>query len=100
MPCPLPPASGDDQAKAKFGGVESQQVVVAFGPPAGCEVSAETAHRSVLGVWPDGGPHRDPSTDLLVQVCLWAAPVSLEEAVSAVPRDKHRLDSGSDRGGE
>ena len=47
---PRPPASRDDQAKAELGGVEIEQVVVAFGPPARCEVSAETAHRSLLGV--------------------------------------------------
>jgi hypothetical protein len=32
-------------------------------------------------------------------VCLGPAPVGLEEAVSAVPRNEHRLHAGSDRAG-
>src|SRR5215471_15887610 len=37
---------------------------------------------------------------MIVQVCLGSAPVGLEEAVSAVPRDEHRLHPGSDCAGQ
>jgi hypothetical protein len=56
--CPGSPASGDDQTKTKFGCVAIEQVTVAFGPPAGCDVVAETAHRSLRGVLPNSRPHR------------------------------------------
>src|SRR5205085_7340803 len=42
---------------------------------------------------------RYSATYMIVQVCLGPAPVGLEEAVSAVPRNEHRLDAGSDRVG-
>src|SRR5215472_18869115 len=91
--------SGDKQAKAKLRGVEIDDVAVAFGPPARCEVMTEAAHCPPLGLRPDFGPHRYSATDILVQVCLGPAPVGLEEAVSAVPRNEHRLGAGSDRAG-
>ena len=59
------PGSGDEESKAELGRVEIEKVVVALGPPARCDVIAESAHCSLLGVRADGGPHRDPSTDLL-----------------------------------
>ena len=37
--------SADEQAKAKVGRVEIDDVAVALGPPAGGEVVAEVAHR-------------------------------------------------------
>src|SRR5450755_3881698 len=37
---------------------------------------------------------------MIVQVCLGPAPVGLEEAVRAVPRNEHRLYPGSDRAGQ
>ena len=49
---------------------------------------------------PTAGPDRYSATDVLVQVCLGPAPVGLEEAVSAVPRDEHRFHPGSDRVGQ
>ena len=64
------------------------------------EVITEAAHRPLLGVRPDPGPHRYSATDVFVQVRLGPAPVGLEEAVSAVPRDEHRLHAGSDRAGQ
>ena len=45
-------------------------------------------------------PHRHSATDVLVQVRLGPAPVGLEEAVDAVPRNEHRLHPGSDRAGQ
>jgi hypothetical protein len=36
---------------------------------------------------------------MIVEVCLGPAPVGLEEAVSAVPRNEHRFHPGSDRAG-
>src|SRR5258705_691827 len=51
------------------------------------------------GIRPDSGPDRYSATHILVQVRLGPAPVGLEEAVSAVPRNEHRLHPGSDRGG-
>src|SRR6266700_3227633 len=36
---------------------------------------------------------------MIVQVCLGPAPVGLEEAVSAVPRNEQRLQAGSDLAG-
>ena len=91
---------GDKQAKAKLCRVEIEEVAVAFGPPTGCEVITEAAHCPLLGVRPDAGPDRYSATDMFVQVCLGPAPVGLEEAVSAVPRNGHRLDPGSDRAGQ
>ena len=66
---------------------------------AGCEVIAEAVHCPLLGVWPDSGPDRCSAADMLVQVCLGAAPVALVEAVRAVPRNEHRFQPGSDRAG-
>src|SRR5438105_15953159 len=83
--------SGDKQAKAKLCRREIDEVAVAFGPPTGCEVITETAHCPLLGVRPNPGPHRYPPTYLFVQVCLGPAPVGLEKAVGAVPRNEHRL---------
>jgi hypothetical protein len=48
---------------------------------------------------PGVGPHRYSATEVIVQVCLGPAPVGLEEAVSAVPRNRHPLHAGSDRAG-
>src|SRR5436190_11822161 len=92
--------SGDKQAKAKLCRVEIDEVAVAFGPPTRCEVITEAAHCPLLGVRPDAGPHRYSATDALVQVRLGPAPVGLEEAVSAIPRNEHRLHPGSDRAGQ
>src|ERR1700677_3226968 len=92
--------SGDKQATVKLCRVETEDVAVSFGPPAGCEVITQAAHRPLLGVRPDSGPDRDPATDTIVQVCLGPAPVSLVEAVSAVPWDGHRFYPGSDRPGQ
>src|SRR5688500_15806273 len=52
--------SGDKQAKAKLCRLETDEVAVAFGPPTGCEVITEAAHRPLLGVRPDPRPHRYP----------------------------------------
>src|SRR5207249_8308881 len=71
-----------------------------FGPPTRCQVITKAAHCPLLGVRPDSGPHRYSATDVLVQVRLRPAPVGLEEAVSAVPRNEHRLHPGSDRAGQ
>src|SRR5258708_2330240 len=92
--------SSDKQASAKLCCVESDEVAVAFAPPAGCEVITEAAHCPLLGVRPDSGPDRYSATDILFQVCLGPAPVGLEEAVSAVPRNEHRFHPGSDRAGQ
>src|SRR5262249_59129303 len=91
--------SGYEQAKAKLRCIESDEVAVAFGPPARDKVIAEAAHCPLLGLWPDSGPHRYSATYMIVQVCFGPAPVGLEEAVSAVPRNEHRLHAGSDRAG-
>src|SRR2546430_13744694 len=64
------------------------------------EVSTETAPSPLLGVRPDAGPDRYSATDVLLQVRLGPAPIGLEEAVSAVPRNEHRLHPGSDRAGQ
>src|SRR5580692_1004773 len=85
-PAPGAAGSGDEQAKAELRGIESDEVAVAFGPPAAGQVSTEVAHRPLLGLRSDSGPHRYSATDLIVEVGLGPAPVGLEEAVSAVPR--------------
>ena len=56
-------------------------------------------HCPLLGVRPDAGPDRYSATDVLVQVRLGPAPIGLEEAVSAVPRNEHRLQAEPDRAG-
>ena len=53
----------------------------------------------MLGVRPDSGPDRYSATDIRVEVCLGSAPVGLEEAVSAVPRDEHRFHPAFDCAG-
>src|SRR5215831_9188246 len=93
-------ASGDKEAKAKLCRLEIEEAAVAFGPPTGCEVITEAVHCALLGLRPDSGPHRYSATYKIVQVCLGPAPVGLKEAVSAVPRDEHRLCPGSDRAGQ
>jgi hypothetical protein len=50
--------SGDKQTLAKLCRVEVNEVAVAFGPPAGCEVITEAVHCPLLGVRPDSGPDR------------------------------------------
>lgn len=40
--------SGDKQALAKLGRVETNEVAVAFGPPAGCKVITEAAHCPIV----------------------------------------------------
>jgi hypothetical protein len=47
---------GDKQTLAKLCRVEINEVAVAFGPPAGCEVITEAVHCPLLGVRPDSGP--------------------------------------------
>ena len=74
-------------------------MTVAFGPPSRDKVIPEAAHCPLLGLRPDSDPRRYPPTHMIVQVCLGPAPVGLEEAVCAVPRNGHRLDAGSDRAG-
>jgi riboflavin biosynthesis pyrimidine reductase len=91
--------SRDEQAKAKLCRFESEELAVAFGPPAADKVITETAHCPLLGLRPDSGPHRYPATYPIVQVCPGPAPVGLEEAVGAVPRNEHRFRAGSDRAG-
>src|SRR5437763_3504984 len=91
--------SGYEKAKAKLRCIESDEVAVALGPPARDEVITEAAHCPLLGDRPDPRPHRYSTTNMIVQVRLGPAPVGLEEAVSAVPRNEHRLDAGSDRAG-
>ena len=92
--------SGDKQATVKHCRVEIEEVAVALGPPAGCEVITQAVHCPPLGVRPDSGPDRHSAADMLVQVCLGPAPVGLVKAVSAVPRDGHRFGPGSDRAGQ
>src|SRR5438477_9778607 len=91
--------SGYEQAKAELRRVESDEVAVAFGPPARDKVITEAPHCPLLGIRPDSGPYRYSATNVIVQVCLGPAPVSLEEAVGAVPRNEHRLRAGADRAG-
>ena len=85
---------------AKPGRVEIDEVAVALGPAAGCEVRAEAMHCPLLGVRADPGPDRHAATDMLDQVCLGPAPVGVVEAVSALPRNEHRLGPSSDRAGQ
>src|ERR1700677_3523366 len=92
--------SGDKQATVKLCRVETEDVAVSFGPPAGCEIITQAAHRPLLSVRPDFGPDRDPATDMIVQVGLGPAPVGFVEAVNAVPRDGHRFYPVSDRPGQ
>src|ERR1022692_2143302 len=96
---PAVAGSGDKQASAKLWRLEIDEVAVAFGPPTGCEVITETVHCPLLGVRPDSGPDRYSAADMLVEVCLGSAPVGLEEAVRAVPRNEHRFHPRSDRAG-
>jgi len=44
--------SGYEQAKAELRCVESDEVAVAFGPPAGGKVITEAAHGPLLGLRP------------------------------------------------
>src|ERR1022692_238885 len=96
---PAVAGSGDKQASAKLCRLEIDEVAVAFSPPTGCEVITEAVHCPLLGVRPDSGPDRYSAADMIVEVCLGSAPVGLEEAVSAVPRNEHRFHPGSDRAG-
>jgi hypothetical protein len=82
--------SGYEQAQAELCLVKPGEVAVALSPPPRGEVIAEAAHRPLLGLRPDARPHRTGPAHMLLQVCLGAAPVRLEEAVGAVPRDEHR----------
>jgi hypothetical protein len=66
----------------------------------GGKVITEAAHCLLLGLRPDSGPHRYSATYMIVQVGLGPALVSLEEAVSAVPRNEDLLHAGSDRAGQ
>jgi hypothetical protein len=95
--CLLVAGSGDKQAKAKLCRLEIEEVAVAFDPPTRCEVITEAAHCPLLGVRPDAGPHGYSATDVLVQVRRGPAPLGLEEAVSTIPRNGHRLHPGADR---
>src|SRR5438128_2298325 len=88
--------SDDKQAKAKLCRLEMEEVAVAFDPATRCEVITEATHCPLLGLRPDAGPHRCSATDVLFQVRLGPAPVGLEEAVSAIPRNEHRLHPGAD----
>src|SRR4051812_15572039 len=69
--------SGDQQAGAELCRLEIDEVAVALGPPTGCEVIAEAAHRPPLDVRPESRPHRYPATDMLVEVRLGPPPVGL-----------------------
>jgi hypothetical protein len=89
--------SGDKQAKAKLGSVESDEVTVVFSPPPRDKVLTEIAYRPLLGLRPDSGPHRYSATYPVVEICLRPTPVRLEEAVSTVPRNQYWLRAGSDR---
>lgn len=93
-------SSGDEQTETELGGVEVDEVVVAFGPSAGDEVVMEPVHCSALGVGSDSGPDGHSATDVFVQVGLGAAPVGFEEAISAVPWNGYRFDAGADRVGQ
>jgi hypothetical protein len=59
--------SGDEQAQAKFCRVEGDEVAVEFGPPAGGKIIAEAAHRPVLSLRPDPGPHRYRAAHVFVR---------------------------------
>jgi hypothetical protein len=96
----VPAPSGGEQAQAKFRGVQAEQAAIAVGPPARDQVIAQAAYRALLDLGADPGPARDSAADALVQVCRWPAPVGLENAVGAVPGDRHRLDAGADRVGQ
>src|SRR5579875_1163276 len=87
--------SGYEQAKAELRRVKIDDVAIAFGPPAGREIRTEDTHGPLLGVRPHPGPHRYSAPDMIVQIRLGPAPVGLEEAVRAVPRNEHRLHPGS-----
>lgn len=88
--------SGNEEAETKLCRLEIEEFTVALGPPTRCEVGTEAAHRPLLCVRPDVGPDRYATTDALIQVRLGPPPVGLEKAVSAVPRNEHRLDLRSD----
>ena len=92
--------SADQQAKAELRRIEGDEIAVALGPPARGEVIAQGAQRPLLGLRPDPRPHRHSAAHVLVQVGLGPSPVGLEQAVSAVPRDEHRLRPGADRAGQ
>lgn len=51
--------------------------------------------RPPLGLRPDPRPHRHRTAYVILQVRRRAAPVRLEQAISAVPRDGHRLGAGA-----
>ena len=63
------------------------------GHPGDCALPAA---RRPARLWPTP----NSATNMIVQVCLGPAPVGLEEAVGAVPRNDHRLRAGSDRAGQ
>src|SRR5580698_7640058 len=62
--------SADQEAKAKFGSVETGEIAVALGPLAESKISCEAAHDPFFGNRPDRGPDRDPAPYPLVQVLL------------------------------
>ena len=93
---PVGPGSGDKQAEAELCLLETDKVAVTFGPPTGCEVITERPHCPLFGVWSNLGPDRNSATYTIIEVCLGPTPIGLEEAVSAVPGDRHRFHVGTD----
>src|SRR5262245_5635317 len=88
-------SSGDEQAKAEFRLFPVEDAAIAFGPRAGRKIGPELAYRPVFGSPTHGRPHRYPTADALLQICLRPPPVRLEESVDAVPRNGHRLHPGT-----
>src|SRR4051812_5498065 len=91
--------SSYEQAEAEICRVEVGEVAVALGPPAGVEVVAEASYRPLLGLRPHPRPHRHRTAHVILQIRLRSAPVRLEQAVSTVPWNRHRLSAGADRVG-
>ena len=92
--------SGYEQAEAELSLVEPCEVAVTLSPPARVKILAQAAHRPLLGLRSNARPHRARPAHMFLQVCLGPAPVRLEEAVGAVPRDEHRLRPAPDRPGQ
>ena len=76
--------SGYEQAEVDLCRVERDEVAVAFCPPARGRVVTEAAHRPLLDLRPDPGPHRHAPAYPVVQVCLGSAPVGLAPAFGSI----------------
>src|SRR3954470_9331711 len=89
----------DEQAAAEVELVALEQVGVPARPGAALEIGAQAGEPLGQLVLAALGQRRDAGAHSRVEVRLGPAPECAEEAVAAVPRDRHDLGLGAQRGG-